>query len=190
MKIVVATDGSRGGIAAVRFAARLAARDAAAKLILITIVARLKASHKPPFEDTTPAEHILSNAAAMVRSLGVSGRCEVLALQTRQEIPEAISALADRVRADLVVIGSEGRDTLDEWVVGGVALRLIYVARRPVLVVRPSRRRAAVAASGSRTLSPAGREVKSRRSPVHEQLVRNARPHLAKRGSRLRDRLV
>ena len=44
---------------------------------------------------------------------------------------------------DLVVVGSEGRDTLNEWVVGGVALRLIYVARRPVTVVRPPRRRKA-----------------------------------------------
>jgi hypothetical protein len=42
-----------------------------------------------------------------------------------------------------VVVGSEGRDTLDEWVVGGTALRLIYVARRPVTVVRAPRRRRA-----------------------------------------------
>jgi nucleotide-binding universal stress UspA family protein len=59
------------------------------------------------------------------------------------EVPEAISRQADRIKADLVVIGSEGRDTLKEWVVGGTALRLIYVARQPVTVVRAPRRRAA-----------------------------------------------
>jgi nucleotide-binding universal stress UspA family protein len=58
-------------------------------------------------------------------------------------VPEAISREADRARADLVVIGSEGRDSLNEWVVGGTALRLIYVARRPVTVVRAPRKRAA-----------------------------------------------
>jgi nucleotide-binding universal stress UspA family protein len=46
--------------------------------------------------------------------------------------------------ADLVVVGSEGRDTLSEWVVGGNALRLIYLARCPVVVVRPPRRRRAL----------------------------------------------
>ena len=45
------------------------------------------------------------------------------------------------MKADLVVVGSEGRDTLSEWVLGGVALRLVYVSRRPVTVVRPPRRR-------------------------------------------------
>ncbi len=143
MKIVVATDGSRGGKAAVRFAARLAARDSAARLVLITIAAPGKGS-KTHSAAPVLADGILSNAAAMVKSLGVAGRCELRALRTRREIPEAIASLADRVRADLVVVGSEGRDTLDEWVVGGVALRLIYVARRPVLVVRPARKRTAL----------------------------------------------
>jgi len=41
------------------------------------------------------------------------------------------------------VVGSEGRDTLSEWVLGGTALRLIYVAHRPVTVVRAPRRRKA-----------------------------------------------
>jgi nucleotide-binding universal stress UspA family protein len=45
------------------------------------------------------------------------------------------------MRADMVVVGSEGRDSLSEWIVGGTALRLIYVARRPVTVVRAPRRR-------------------------------------------------
>jgi nucleotide-binding universal stress UspA family protein len=142
MKIVVATDGSTGGIAAVRFAARLAARDPATRLVLLTIAPPRTSGGR-----TTPgpaAAAILSNAAEEIRTLGLSDRCELLALATRRDIPEAISALADRLRADLVVVGSEGRDTLEEWVVGGVALRLIYVAKRPVVVVRPTRRRRAV----------------------------------------------
>ncbi len=56
-------------------------------------------------------------------------------------VPETISREADRLKADLVVVGSEGRDSLTEWVLGGVALRLVYVSRRPVAVVRPPRRR-------------------------------------------------
>lgn len=143
MKIVVATDGSRGGTAAVRFAARLAARDPGAELVLLTIGGRpALPRHSGPAPPS--ADDVLSDAAHEVQALGVRGRCRLMTLQTRREIPEAISAFADRVRADLVVVGSEGRDTLAEWVVGGVALRLIYVAKRPVVVVRPTRRRRAV----------------------------------------------
>ena len=40
MTIVVATDGSRGGTAAVQFGARLAARDSGSRLIVITIAGR------------------------------------------------------------------------------------------------------------------------------------------------------
>jgi nucleotide-binding universal stress UspA family protein len=139
MKIVVATDGSRGGTAAVRFAARLAGCDPGAQLILLTVGG---AGAGIPGLGLTPKgpDEVLSRAAREVRDLGVARKCTLMTLRTRQEIPEAISALADRLRADLVVVGSEGRDTLAEWVVGGVALRLIYVAKRPVVVVRPRRR--------------------------------------------------
>jgi nucleotide-binding universal stress UspA family protein len=143
MRILVATDGSRGATAAVRFAARLAARDPDAELVLLTIDVR-KTGTGRRVPTPSSAVDVLSDAAGEVRALGVSERCRHLSLRTRREIPEAISALADRIRADLVVVGSEGRDTLDEWVVGGVALRLIYAAKRPVVVVRPTRRRRAV----------------------------------------------
>jgi hypothetical protein len=37
MRILVATDGSRGGAAALKFAARLASRDAGSDLVILTI---------------------------------------------------------------------------------------------------------------------------------------------------------
>ena len=142
MKIIAATDGSRGGTAAVRFASRLAARDPAAELVLLTIGGQpALPGHSP--SSPPSADDVLSDAAHEVQALGVRDRCRLVTLQTRREIPEAISAFADRLRADMVVIGSEGRDTLEEWVVGGVALRLIYLSKRPVVVVRPTRRRRA-----------------------------------------------
>jgi nucleotide-binding universal stress UspA family protein len=126
MKIVAATDGSRGGIAAVRFAARLASRLNETELVILTI--------GTPGQASVPA----SNSTVL---RGVAPKYRFVPAKSVGFIPEAISLEADRLKADLVVIGSEGRDTLSEWVVGGVALRLIYVARRPVVVVRPPRRR-------------------------------------------------
>ena len=131
MRILVATDGSKAGAAAVRFAAKLTDGHPASRLIVLTVD-----SH-----GAADAQRVLDGAARQLR--GRQARFERVPARA-DEVPEAISRVADRIRADMVVIGSEGRDSLHEWVVGGTALRLIYVARRPVTVVRAPRRRAAV----------------------------------------------
>jgi nucleotide-binding universal stress UspA family protein len=139
MRILVATDGSRGGTAAVRFASRLAARDSGGELIVLT-VARDLPDWKSDGGSRSHAERILQEAAR--RLPGKShARYRVVSPRGATPVPETISREADRMKADLVVVGSEGRDTLSEWVLGGVALRLVYVSRRPVTVVRPPRRR-------------------------------------------------
>lgn len=126
-----------------RFAARLAAGSAAGELIVLTI-ARGIPGHPDKSEGDgvrRRAERILEGAARKMR--GRRGRVafRLVAARPTAPVPETISREADRLKADLVVVGSEGRDTLNEWVLGGVALRLVYVSRRPVAVVRPSRRR-------------------------------------------------
>lgn len=139
MKIVVATDGSRGGLAAVRFAARLASKDPATDLVILTVEERTNGG--PPKTSPGVVERAAKAAGAALGAAGLKARYCRVTPGPRADIPETISREADRLKADLVVVGSEGRDTLSEWVVGGVALRLIYVARRPVAVVRPPRKR-------------------------------------------------
>ena len=135
MRILVATDGSRAGDAAVRFAAKLASASSRHRLIVLTVDAAAGNGARIHPE----SERVLAGAVRQLR--GRKARFQRVPAG-RDEVPEAISRAADRVKADLVVIGSEGRDSLNEWVVGGTALRLIYVARRPVTVVRAPRRRA------------------------------------------------
>jgi len=157
MRILVATDGSRGGSAALKFAARMASRDPGAELTILTIgkaeesagggngdepVADLGSAFEKALEKRA-AQKILDDAARELQRSGLEARYRFVCADRRTPVPEAISREADRLKVDLVVVGSEGRDTLNEWVVGGVALRLIYVARRPVTVVRPPRRRKA-----------------------------------------------
>lgn len=148
MRILVATDGSRGSAAALRFAANLAARDPQSEMIILTIgnsgpfpKGRSAGTAAAPIHQERISGAVLKDAARQLQSRGLSGRSRFQMLRTRQPVPDAIARFADRVNADLVVVGSEGRDTLSEWVVGGVALRLIYMARRPVTVVRPPRLR-------------------------------------------------
>ncbi len=139
MRILAATDGSRGGTAAVRFAARLAAGHSDSELIVLTVERKVGDSSENGLRGR--AEKILRNASKRAHRERVRARFHFVATRPGAPIPETISREADRLKVDLVVVGSEGRDTLNEWVLGGTALRLVYVSRRPVTVVRPPRRR-------------------------------------------------
>lgn len=137
MRILVATDGSRAGVAAVKFAATLAVSDRDSELVVLTVDSNGTSGSAEP----TGAQTILANAARLLGNGGREARFQVVSARHADEVPDVISREADRLRADLIVVGSEGRDSLDEWIVGGTALRLIYLARRPVTVVRAPRRR-------------------------------------------------
>jgi nucleotide-binding universal stress UspA family protein len=146
MKIVVATDGSRGSTAALNFAARLASGERDSELVVLTVAsANGNSRAEPGAEDReasrSAAQKVLDRAAREMGQRGANARFQLVTARRRDEVPEVISREADKLKADLVVVGSEGRDTLSEWVLGGTALRLIYVAQRPVTVVRPPRRR-------------------------------------------------
>jgi len=134
-------------MAALRFGARLADRDPSTALTVVTI----GIDGNIPFprvpiasdrsDDTLRARRVMESAARLLGRRGIHADLHVVSARSSEPIPEAIAREADRMKADMVIVGSEGRDTLREWVVGGVALRLIYVARRPVAVVRPPRQR-------------------------------------------------
>ena len=129
MKILAATDGSRAGNAAVRFASNLLGRARNGELVVLTVL--------PDGAD------LPEKTGGKLPNGSGAARFRVARARHADEVPEVISREADRLRADLIVVGSEGRESLAEWVVGGTALRLIYVARRPVTVVRAPRKRSA-----------------------------------------------
>ncbi|MGH9369144.1 MAG: universal stress protein [Thermoanaerobaculia bacterium] len=145
MRVLAATDGSRGGTAALRFAARLVGQDPESELIVLTVARPAPEALRDATTSSNGlrqrAEKILESAARLVRGQRLQVQYRFVAARPGAPVPETISREADRLRADLVVVGSEGRDTLSEWVLGGVALRLVFVSRRPVTVVRPPRRR-------------------------------------------------
>lgn len=128
MRVLVATDGSSASEAAVRFASSLLARVRDGELLLLTVETKRKGSKR--FPSALPA----GEGASTVH--GVQVRRILARARVSDEVPEVICRQADRVGADLVVVGSEGRESLEAWVVGGTALRLLYLSRRPVTVVR------------------------------------------------------
>ena len=136
MKILVATDGSRGGAEALRFAKKLAQGSPGARLVVITVEG---GSGSGP-SSRSEARETIRRAASGFGNGNVRASFRVIKGRPGA-VPEAICREGERIKASLVVVGSEGRDTLHEWVVGGTALRLIYLSRRPVTVVRPARLR-------------------------------------------------
>jgi nucleotide-binding universal stress UspA family protein len=150
-RVLVATDSTRGSGAALRFAAALASSSGAALIVLTVAATR---GSEAEAESLRRAKSCLASAGRTLKRAGVVAAFELVEAGPEESIPEAIQRESDRLDADLVVIGSEGRDTLREWVVGGVALRLLYLATRPVTVVRPPRRRPNAAHSRSRSANP------------------------------------
>jgi nucleotide-binding universal stress UspA family protein len=155
MKILVATDGSRGGSAAVSFAGRLASPGGGTRIrvVQVAVVRRqlvFGVSGAPfPFtalpeierKEREHATRTLSRAAARLKRPGVRVESAFLVPRDLAPVAETLVREAERMRADLIVVGSEGRGAIRELVLGSVALRLLHRSRRPVTVVRPARAR-------------------------------------------------
>lgn len=154
MKILVATDGSRGGSAAVRQAGRLAAAmrpRASVTVIMVGTVTRqlvLGSSGEPYAFTALPglerlerghAALVLAAAVRRLRKAGVPAVSRFVSPRDLARVDEAILREADRVGAGLVVIGNEGHGAIRELALGSVALSLLNRSRRPILVVRPPR---------------------------------------------------
>jgi nucleotide-binding universal stress UspA family protein len=155
-KILVATDGSRGGRSAVRFAARLAAamRSAEIHAILIGTARRdsILGTSGVPFpqtalvemerEEKRRAERLLASVAREFQKRRIRTRTRYIVPKDLAPVAVAIVREADRIDADLIVVGSEGHGALRHWMLGSVATRLMHAACRPVAVVHPPRPRA------------------------------------------------
>ncbi len=155
-KILVATDGSRGGRSAVRFAARLAGamRSAEVHAILVGTARRdsILGTSGVPFpqsalvemerEEKQHAERVLAAAVREFQKRRIRTRCRYIAPRDLAPVAIAILREADRIDADLIVVGSEGHGAFRHWLLGSVATRLTHAASRPVAVVHPPRRRA------------------------------------------------
>ncbi len=154
-KILVATDGSRGGRSAIRFAARLAGamRSAEVHAILVGTVRRdsILGTSGVPFpqtaldemekEEKRRAGRILASAAREFQKRRIRTRTRYIVPMDLAPVAIAILREADRIDADLIVVGSEGHGAFRHWMLGSVATRVTHAASRPVAVVHPPRRR-------------------------------------------------
>ena len=136
--ILVATDGSRSGTAAVEEALRLAARLG----VGLTIVSVYRPPSRilgDPFYERTVRQGLRDMHAAVEEALdratasGVPADGEII----EGDAADEIVALADNRDSSFVVVGSRGHGPLVGALLGSVSAGVVQHARRPVVIVNP-----------------------------------------------------
>jgi|SRR5580765_8217840 nucleotide-binding universal stress UspA family protein len=140
-RILVATDGSAGADRSLDVASRIASCFGA-ELIIVTVEQGYLQGDLEEFrksEDATPDEvlngaalEILKHAKERAHSNGVSR------VRTYSSLGDAVAFIlevAEREKADTIVVGKRGRGRLLGLLIGSVSQKLISLARCNVLVV-------------------------------------------------------
>ena len=142
-RILIATDGSPSAVEALEFGLDLAGEEEAEAVVVHVVrsidplpvggfgMAYGAVSHEVTSADREPLEQAVELAAEK----GLPVTTELLCGST---VPE-ITAYADHIDADLIVIGSRGHGMLTTALLGSVSLGVLHNARRPVLVFRHAR---------------------------------------------------
>jgi nucleotide-binding universal stress UspA family protein len=140
-QILIATDGSAPSQEAVDVGLELA-KEQAAEVTFVHVTdpdqfhggraGSVAISHAEPVDES---ESVLGAAADSAEAAGVSYALERISGET---VP-TIVALADRKDADLIVLGSRGRNALATALLGSVSHGVLRHASRPVLVVKTAK---------------------------------------------------
>jgi len=139
-EILVPTDGSSCGEKAVSFAANLAKKLCAKIHVLFVSETNYAGPWYYYVLDDAVAEKIhrkgqaiVNEAAAELRSLGVP---DVEPHLKEGHPGEVISQMAEKLGADLIVMGTHGRRGLERALMGSVAREVANTASTPLLLVK------------------------------------------------------
>jgi nucleotide-binding universal stress UspA family protein len=144
-KILVAMDGSESSLRAYEYASFLAKQCNAALLIVNIFDAFERISSKIKQELGEVAKQIEAEGGTAITLQMLddyksqakdSGIKDVKTLIRQGNAAAEILHIADEEKADTIVIGSTGINTLKEFLLGGVSHKVIHHAKCPVTLVR------------------------------------------------------
>ena len=135
--IVVANDGSKGGLKALALACDIAKLHRA-KLHMISVeeIPNFPASIDEVIETKTEENHKFHDALARAQVIAKKKGVKLDAKVVAGHAVAAVVAYLKTKKADLLVVGFMGHSALFERIIGGTADRLVRLAPCPVLVVK------------------------------------------------------
>ena len=140
MKILVAVDGSKTSLHAVKYAAKLSSNLRSDDIItLISVHDELSLRHAQHFVGKAQvqdymremSEADLKEGLAVLVKLGIKHN----AIIQTGHVADVIAETANK-GFDLVVMGSKGRSGIADLLIGSVSQRVISLFKRPVLLVK------------------------------------------------------
>jgi nucleotide-binding universal stress UspA family protein len=135
--IVFATDGSDSSEEAGQFAREMA-RETGASLEVVAVRPVHAAGRAGvgasvlEIEEPGAAERVAEAAVAAAAADGITGTAHII----HGDPADEICAAAERLEADLVVIGSRGLGSVSGMLMGSVSRTVVRKCKRPVTVVR------------------------------------------------------
>jgi len=142
MKILVASDGSKNALRAVKYAADLLknSTDKSKSITLISVHDDAGLRHAKAFVGKEAvadylrelSEKELKPAMKVLSDLGVKHDMVMLVGNAAQEIV----ALGQKGKFDMIVLGSKGRSAIADMLLGSVAQRVLTQAKQPVVLVK------------------------------------------------------
>jgi nucleotide-binding universal stress UspA family protein len=141
MKILVATDGSKNALRAVKYAAKLVDDlKSESTITLISVHDDVALRHAERFVGKKAVAdylHDLSeqDLADSRKALDKAGVRHDMVIRTGN-VGAEIAAAAAEGKFDLILMGSKGRSALKDLLMGSVAQRVMEFAKTPVLMVK------------------------------------------------------
>ena len=141
MKILVATDGSKHALRAVKYAAELAGKlNQASRVTLVSVHDDSGMRHAKAFVGSEEvadylrelSEKELKPARKLLDDRGIAHDAEIRTGHVAQEIVDC----ASKGKFDLIVLGAKGRGAFADLLMGSVAQRVLAVAKQPVVLVK------------------------------------------------------
>ena len=142
MKILVATDGSKSALQAVKYASKLVRQlsSTSSSITLISVHDDTGLRHAKAFVGSDVvadylrelSEKELKPAQKVLDAAGIKHDMEVRIGHVAQEIVQCAKA----GKFDLIVLGAKGRSAIVDLLLGSVAQRVLSTAETPVLLTR------------------------------------------------------
>ena len=141
MKILVATDGSKNALRAVKYAAKLVDDlKSESTITLISVHDDVALRHAERFVGKKAVADYLrdlseQDLADSRKALDKAGVRHDMVIRTGN-VGAEIAAAAAEGKFDLILMGSKGRSALKDLLMGSVAKRVMEFAKTPVLMVK------------------------------------------------------